>query len=169
MKVASNAKVEEKVNSVDENVVDLDFSVIRKTKFRVDGDNNRILELNTSDTSIVSRLDDAYPKLQKLAQEAANSIEIDEDDIEKGLRTTSLALKKTDAKMRELVDYIFDADVSAKCLPSGTMWDLHNGRFAFELVIERIGALYEDNFKREFGLLNQKMKKHTDKYIGKKK
>lgn len=156
-------------NNVDENVVDLDLSVIRKKRFRVDGDNNRILELNTSDTGIVSRLNETYPKLQKLAQDAAELIHIDEDDIDSSLDSTASALKEMDTKMREYVDYIFDADVSAKCVPSGSMWDLFNGTFTFEHVIEKIGALYENNFNNEFKKLSQRAKKHTDKYIGKKK
>ena len=85
MRVASNAKVEEKVNSVDDNVVDLDLSVIRKKRFRVDGDNNRILELNTSDVGIVSRLNEVYPKLQKLAQDAAGLIDSENDEDRKSV------------------------------------------------------------------------------------
>lgn len=155
-------------NNAEEEIIDIDLSPIRKKRFRVDGDNNRILELNTSDTSIVSRLNEVYPKLQELAQTAANNMDLDDDDYI-GLEKASKVLKDTDDKMREYVDYIFDADVSEKCVPSGSMWDPFDGKFTFEWVIERIGALYENNFNQEFRKLSQRMKKHTDKYIGKKK
>ena len=52
-------------------IVDLDLSAIRKKRFRVDGDDSKILELNTSDLNILPRLKESYPKLQELSKQAA--------------------------------------------------------------------------------------------------
>lgn len=146
-------------------VIDIDLSVTARKRFRIDGDNDRILELNTSDTSIVGRLQETYPKLQELAQKAASMIELDESGEVADLSSVADVLKETDAQMREYIDYIFDADVSAKCAPDGYMWDPFNGKFRFEHIIETIGNLYGQNYTSEFNRLSSRVKKHTDKYL----
>ena len=48
-------KMEEKVVNLpaqDDDIQDLNLSAIKKKRFRINGDSNKILELNTSDLSI---------------------------------------------------------------------------------------------------------------------
>ena len=96
------------------NIIDLDLGAIRKKRFRVDGDDNRILELNTSDLNILARLKEAYPKLVDLADNAFKNlpeIEAGEDyDFWHNEATTEVieTLKKADMDMRELMDYILN-------------------------------------------------------------
>ena len=61
-----------KVQSINNQIIDadLDLSSIRRKRFRIDGDDNRILELNTSDLNLLVRLKDAYPKIKKFVDEA---------------------------------------------------------------------------------------------------
>ena len=56
---------------VQSGVVDIELGSLRKQRFRINGDNNRILELNTSDMGIITRLSELYPKLQELADKAS--------------------------------------------------------------------------------------------------
>ena len=46
-----------------EDIQDIDLSAIKKKRFRINGDSSKILELNTSDLSISSRLSAAYERL----------------------------------------------------------------------------------------------------------
>ena len=62
------------------------------------------------------------------------------------------------------VDYIFDSNVSEVCVPSGNMFDLHNGMFTYEYIIEALGDLYEKTISKEYKARLLKMKKHTEKY-----
>lgn len=144
---------------------DIDLSATRKKRFRIDGDNNRYLELNTSDMSIVTRLDNLYPKLEKLSQEASiKQLDKQEADSEKALSKISQALIKIDVQMRGILDEIFDSNVSEICAPSGSMFDPFNGEFRFEHIIDVLTKLYENNLNTEFKKMAAKVKKRTAKY-----
>ena len=151
-------------------IIDIDLSPIRKKRFRIDQDNNKILELNTSDFNIVTRLQETYPKLSELVQQALTDVDIKDDMTQdEVLDVTATVSKNIDKQMREALDYIFDAPVSVVCAPSGTMIDLFNGQFRYEYIIEKLAALYENNMSDEYKKIQARMKQHTSKYIKKKK
>lgn len=143
------------------NIVDIDLSVTKKKQFRIDGDDTRIIELNTSDINILSRLQDSYSKLDALGTKAMS---IPDDS---SIEDTVAILAEVDKEMRELVNYIFDSDISDVCAPDGSMFDMFNGEFRFEHIISTLIGLYEKNIDNEYKLMAKKIKKHTDKYTGK--
>lgn len=144
---------------------DIDLSTIRKKRFRINGDNNTILELNTSDMSIVSRLDKLYPKLQQLSQDAAvQKLNMEEFNDDSSIKELSDVLKRIDMAMRDIVDEIFDSNVSEVCVPEGSMFDPFNGEFRFEHIIDVLSKLYENNFNAEFKKMSARLKKKTSKY-----
>ena len=155
------------------NIIDINFDIIRKKRYRIDGDDSRILELNTSDLNILARLKETYPKLVDLANNAFKDLpEVDTSDnydfaTDEATANVIDTLKDADIKMRELVDYIFDAPVSSVCAPSGSMYDPINGGFRFEHIIDTLAALYETNISSEMGAIAKRVRKHTDKYVKK--
>ena len=169
--MAKNTKLPE------QNVVDLSLDSVRKKRFRIDGDDNRILELNTSDLNILARLKEAYPKLIELADNAFKSLpdmeNTEEQDYnfmtDEATSKTIEILKEADKNMRDLVDYIFESNVSEICAPSGSMYDPINGKFRFEHIIEVLAGLYETDVAKEMGRMSTRVKKHTDKYTMPKK
>ena len=154
-------------------VLDLDLNSIQKTKIRINGDQSRFIELNLSDMNIVKRLETAYENLQKLAEEVAtlsDKFDIDVDDTEnaeKAMKQLSEALTELDRKMRDEIDYLFDSKVSDVCVPSGTMYDPHNGMFMFEHIISALASYYTTNFQEEFEAMRNNVDKHTKKYTKK--
>lgn len=173
-----NETTEDAVESAkaQDDVVDIDLSTTRKKKFRIDGDNDRVLELNVSDMSIFSRVKEMYPKLIKKAGEA--SIKMSEDDTEftddenvlesEALASTVDTLAEIDKDMREGLDYIFNSNVSELCAPDGSMYDPFNGKFRFEHILETLSALYENNLNAEIKKMTKRVNKHTSKYTKKK-
>ena len=158
-------KDEVMVNQTNDGIVDIDLSIIKKKKFRINGDNTKILELNVSDMGIVSRLDEAYPKLSALQDKVANL-----DDIVEGLEdqeilsTTAKKLTEIDAEMRELLDFIFQSNVSEVCGADGSMYDLIEGTFRYEHIISALSRLYETNLDSEVSKIKARIDKHTAKY-----
>ena len=156
------------------NVIDLDLGAIRKKRFRLDHDDNRILELNVSDMNIVQRISETYPKLNALQEKAGklmDGIDPEErDDNQSVLEDVSIIAKRLaeiDAEMRELLDYMFDANVSEITAPDGSMYDPFNGSFRFEIIISVLMKQYEDNLQSEFKKMEKQLKKHTTKYTRK--
>lgn len=168
-KSTKNEEVKEPEKEV---VVDkeIDLSPIRKQRLRIDGDNTRVVELNLSDMGILSRLTDAYPKLEKLQQKAINISDRvgkegdDLDEIQLGKD-----LKSIDKEMRNIIDVIFDSKVSDVCVPSGTMFDPHNGMCTYEYVINALVQAYDNNISDEVKKLNTAgVNKHTKGYTKRK-
>lgn len=149
----------------DDNIVDIELPEIKKQKFRING--KGILELNTSDMGIVKRLNEVYPKLQKLAQKATTFDEKElADNSDEGLTKFAAKLDDIDRDMRNLVDELFQANVSEVCCDDGTMYDLYGGMMRFEHIISKLSELYENNFDKEVGKVRARIKKHTSKYTG---
>ena len=160
------ALTEEKTKVANEtDVIDIDLSPIKKQSFRINGDNDKMLELNTSDMNIVVRLNKIYPKLKKLADEAVELSKTDMDNTEEGLNEFATKLESIDDKMSKLVDELFDANVSAVCKDGGSMYDPFNGTFRYEHIIGTLAGLYTNNFSKEFDLMKQRVNKHTSKYF----
>ena len=139
-----------------DNIVDINLDGIQRTRFRINGDSNSIIELNLSDLQIHDRLVKGTDQLQAAISEIAELPADDEHLSEK--------LKQIDGKMREYIDYIFNYPVSDVCARYGTMYDLTNGKFRYEIIIEGLTKLYSNNIHDEFKKLNARIKKHTDKY-----
>lgn len=149
----------------DQDIIDINLSEVRKKRFRIDEDNNRIIELNTSDAGIVGRLNELYPKMQRLGDKIASLITEQEDvEDEKEIAKLAKTIAELDTELRGMLDELFDSPVADVCLPNGTAIDPHNGEFAFEIVIRRLGKLYENNFESEFSRMKKNVSKHTAKY-----
>lgn len=154
-----------------------DISLSSKKSFRIDGDNNRIIYLDTSDMNILVRLEETYPEIQRLAVEAADKIvksKISEDEEGDGETKSALnditeILKEIDSKMRAKLNYIFASDVADICEPTGNMYDPVGGEFRFERIIEVLTTLYANNITAEFSKMQERVKKHTEKYANKRR
>lgn len=163
-KVSEKSLDAEKEVLQEDNIIDIDLSPIQKKSFRIDGDNNRVIKLNTSDLNIASRFEKAYPKLLEFTTKANDKLEELKNNDEDNSAETLEILSNIDSEIRNLVDYIFDEKVADKAVPNGSMYDPFNGKFAFEYVIDKLSGLYETNFKQEVSLMQKRMKKHTSKY-----
>lgn len=145
------------------NIIDIDLSITRNKRFRIDGDDNRIIELNTSDMTILNRLDEADKQLHELADFA--NFDVDDTDV-----NHEEAIKKlidTDKKMRDIIDYLFNSKVADICAPSGSMYDPFDGKYRFEHILETLFNLYEENINKEYDKMKKNLRKHTKKYTGK--
>lgn len=156
-------------NTVNENnIIDLDLSVTQKKRFRFDKDNNRILELNVSDMNIISRISETYSKLQDLQVKASKLMDgIDVEDESKSVEEMAVVserLKEVDNEMRDLIDYMFNANVSEVAAPDGSMYDPFEGSFRYEHIITLLMSQYESNLQSEFAKMQRQLEKHTAKY-----
>ena len=160
VKKESKKVVEMATPEVGNDVVDIQMELPKKSRFRINGDSNKILELNTSDMSIIKRLEKGYTELQK---EMSKVGELDPED-----EGFTQKLEDIDKIMRDQIDYIFNSNVSEICASDGTMYDPANGKVTFEHIIDTLLGLYEKNINSEYTKMKNRVRKHTDKYIGKK-
>ena len=159
--------VETKVNEPD--VVDVDLGFVEKRRFRINGDYNRMLELNVSDLNIFARLDKGYEQLKALGKKAQESINAIPEDEDANLSGIALTLTEIDNEMRKIIDYIFDTNASEVCAPSGNMFDPVDGEFRFERVIDKLSSLYTNGLNSEFEKMKNKVEAKTRRYTKKGK
>ena len=150
---------------------ELDLSLSKRKRFRIDGDDSRVLELNTSDLNLITRLRTAYPQLKEISQNAFKDLPdvvIEDEDYnfmeDEATSKLSDALQGADAKMRSLLDYNFDSNVSELCAPHGSMFDPINGKLRFEHIIDTLTPLYETDISTEMNKVTANVSKHTAKY-----
>ena len=157
-------------------IIDIDLSVTQKKRFRINKDDSRMLELNVSDMNILTRMADAYPKLKELQEKAtkiSDGVELDDPESEEfgnEMKTVSERLKAVDKDMRDLVDFIFDANVSELTAPDGSMYDPFNGSPRYQHIITILMSQYENNLDTEYKKMmdmEKQMSKHTNKYAKK--
>ena len=169
--VAETTPIKKNEPAKEPDVVDVDLGFVEKRRFRINGDYNRMLELNVSDLNITTRLKTGYPKLKALlaeAQEKIEGISVDGDD-ETVLGNMADALTDIDNKMRKIIDEIFDTNASEVCAPSGNMFDPVGGQYRFERIIETLSTLYANGLDNEFKQIKNRVEKKTSKYIRNKK
>ena len=159
--------------STTKNVIDVDLSLTDRTPVRFSKDDSRVVLLNLSDMNILRRIEETYPKLHNLQIEASKIAEgtttdsDDSDEVMANIHLMSGRLQEVDRKMRDLIDFMFDAPVSAAAVPSGSMYDPFAGSFRYEYLITVLMEQYSKEFKSEFSKMEKRMKEHTTKYTGK--
>lgn len=170
-KLSNEEAVIESPVTINDDIQDLSIESVKLKRFRINGDNNAILELNTADLGISHRLPEAYDKLNAIMEEVANELSVlpkDSEEItDEDARKVGENLKKLDKNMREQIDYIFDAPVSEVCLPHGSMYDPYQGMYQYEHIIDAITTLYETNLNHEFNLMRKRVAERTAKYTKK--
>jgi len=158
------------------NIINLDLSETARTKIWVNGDCNKVLELNLTDLGIMGRAKDAKKKLDDLQAEASElaSAEVpDTMDSEEDEQKVDVVIDKfrtIDKKMRDLVDGIFDFPVCDVCCDGGSMYDPIGGQYRYDYIIDKLMALYGESWERENKIAQDRLKSHTAKYTkGRKK
>ena len=168
--VVEDEKIIDMPSTANNDIIDVDLSIVKKKKFRINGDNTKILELNVSDMGIVSRLDETYSKLIELQDKVASLAEINEEANDREiLSSTAQKLNEIDEEMRDLLDYIFQSNVSEICGSEGSMYDPIEGTFRYEHIISTLTKLYENNLSSEFNKIKKNISKHTAKYTKSRK
>lgn len=151
------------------------FEVNTREKFFVDGDENRVIELDVNDVNLVNRLTDAVPKMKELDKrwtelnKSANAIQIGEDVAEnlEEVNNFSATFKSIETEIRTILDDTFDSPgMSDTILGTTSAFSPANGKFKYEQIIDVLVGLYETNIKKEAEKFNRtKVKKKTAKYI----
>lgn len=160
----------------------ISLNITTRQKFTIDNDKSRVIELDTHDLALVNRLSESvkrmdalkedWEKLEKLAN-ASNEVELsdDVDDVDdtllKEITDFSDQFAVIEAKMRDIVDYIFDCPgLCQTVVGNASIFSPVNGAYKFEQIIDVLTGLYEDSIEKEAKKINKrKVETKTSKYI----
>lgn len=142
-----------------------------KTKVLINGEDDKAIFLNLSDTGILDRLNETYHKMNDEAQKAvafkAEDFDFVDPDDEK-MQETLAKLNEYDASLRGMIDYVFDSEVAEACSAGGKMYDPVDGLFRYEVIMEDLFTLYGETLPAEFEKILKKREERTKKYTKKK-
>lgn len=155
-------------DTISDNVIDLNIKGIGKKRIRINGDDSKIIELNTSDSNILKRFTEGYSEfLEWKDKYIAEMSTVDEKTDIKSIeywKQIVATLKPIDEKMREIMNYIFNADVSSVC--DGAMYDIvEDGKMRFESILEALISLYEDTITNNYKKMSARASELAKDYI----
>lgn len=138
-----------------------------KQRFTINGDKNKVIELDITDAKIVDRLKESINKIQKIQYEFFSSMKTPPDKVSlEYIDKFSDNFSKAEKSMREIIDYIFDSPVSDTILGNKSAFSPINGKFTYDHIISALSKLYEKAITKEVERINtKKIKKYTSKYI----
>lgn len=143
----------------------LNFGLPKRKRFTIDGDESRIVELDTGDTGIVARWNGVQEYLVQAAQELEELSGLEPNE-EQAL-IASKRFQEIDTGAREKLNYLFDSDVCTPIAGNGALIRLVNGEPLFMLIVETLAPLYEADIKLEYEKSRKRIEKHTVKYAAK--
>ena len=146
-------------------IANIDLSITQKQRFSIDGDKNRVLEINIQDMNMPSRFYEVQEEMEQITKEWAEKVESWSDDADDETnKQIAKEIKELDTLLRQKLDYVFDANMSEVTAPYGSMFDFIHGKFRYAYILDVIASLYEETIKKETQLMLQNMEKHTSKY-----
>lgn len=144
-------------------IKNIDLAISKKERYTINNEEDRVIELNPSDMHILTRYSESIPKLNECV-EKYSSVEL-EDDSDEAMVNAGKAFRELDNSIKEIIDYVFDYPVSEVCSYGGSMFDLQDGRFRFEVIIDTLFSIYDKHIDEESKKMQKRMRTHTDKYL----
>ncbi len=122
-------------------------------EYSINGDESRILRINTSDMNIITRMNKAEKELQKIADKC-NSATAD-NAIE--------TLSYLDNEVRKQINYVFDGDVSDIIFGNTNCISIAGGKPIFENFLEAVLPIIKEDISTEQKKIERKVSKYTSK------
>lgn len=141
----------------------LKIGIPKRKEFAIDGDESRVISIDTSDIAIISR----WREFETWALAATEGIEVpteDQSEDTAALRTFTDVFTGLDGEMRSHLNALFDADVCTPIAGNGSVMRPMNGVALWELILNAIIPLYEKDISKEIEKSRARMDKHLAKY-----
>ena len=123
--------------------------------YTINGDESKVIYINTSDLGIPKRAKQAEKELKKIADKCANiedSLSIDES-IE--------LLDKFDGQVKKIIDYIFNADVSDVVFGRTNSLSMVDGKPVFQNFLDAIIPEIVKDTDKEYKKSQKNITKYT--------
>lgn len=140
----------------------LSFGLPKRKKFSIDGDETRVIELDTGDTGILARWNGVQEWLMSAAQELEELSKLTPD--EEQAVNVSRRFAEIDAGAKERLNFLFDSDVCTPIAGNGALIRFVNGDPLFMLILDTLVPLFEADIKIEYEKSKKRIEKHTAKY-----
>lgn len=157
----------------------INLNISTRKRFTIDGDLNKVIELDVNDLNLVTRLSDSIKKMDSLKSEWEKLEHIadntttegeDEEALLRGVDDFSNQFSLIESQMRGIIDFIFDSEgLSDTILGASSIFSPAGGKYKYEQIIDVLTGLYENAIEKEAKKINaRKVEVRTSKYTKKK-
>lgn len=137
----------------------LNFGLDTKKRFTIDGDESRVIEIDTSDFGIVTRYKESMAKIDEFAKKHSD---ISGDST---LEDVADKLAEMDNGICDIIDFIFGAKVARTILNGASAFSPVGDKYKFEQIILVLLDQCEADIKKSAEKINKAhVTKHTGKY-----
>lgn len=123
-------------------------------RLAINGNESRVITINPTDFGILTRFEEAEPKIEKIIEDAQNKETGDKKD---GVKL----LAELDKKLKEMVDFIVGSPVSDIVFGNTNCISLAGGSYIFMNFLEAYISYLEPKIKGEFEKSKAKIEKYT--------
>lgn len=158
-------------NEFETRTIDLNisFDKLRKKRISIDGDINRVIELDLADMHTLTRWAEKEKALENLAKRAQEFLSAQSTAKEEGkdaLPKWARKLRSLDNEMRKILNEVFDCpNFSDMVCPSGCMYDIFNGVPRYSILVSDILELYVKNIQEQIKDTDEEISEVTSEYI----
>jgi hypothetical protein len=155
----------------------INLNLSTKQKFTVDGNADKIIELDTNDLGLVRRLSNSISSIHELESQwkeleiSAKSMEANKEVSDEAVIEDAIDFSnkftQLEQSMCEIVDTIFDSEnLCDTLLDGGSIFSIVNGKYKYEQIIDVLIGLYEKSIKADAEKINKrKIQSKTQRYI----
>ena len=157
-----------------ETMQNINLNLSTKKKFTLDGDPDRVIELDISDINIIDRATIAFRNIEKLqadweALPVPGDIEGEDDNLAERfseIEDFSEKFSEIENKLKQEINFMFDSDISDTIFGTSSPFSIINGKFKFQHTVDVLMSLYENQIQSDIKKINRpKVVNKTQRYI----
>lgn len=157
----------------------INLNLSTKKKFTIDGDPNRVIELDISDINIINRATTAFKNIENLKndwEKLPTLEELDSDNVDTEILHNTVdkidefsdEFSAIENQLKNEIDFMFDSPISNTIFGTSSPFSIVNDKFKFEHTIDVLMSLYEEQLQGDLKKLNKsKVVNKTRRYIKK--
>lgn len=162
-----------------EQIQNINLNINTRKKFSVDGNPNKIIELDINDINIAKRYADSIERMKSLSKiydemkATMNDLNAEtvanEDTALTAINKFSEQMGALETEMRDIIDFIFDSPISDTILENTSAFSPVQGKYVkYEQILEVLSNLYTKSIKADMDKINKRnISKYTTRYVKK--
>ena len=162
-----------------EQIQNINLNINTRKKFSIDGNPNKIIELDINDINIAKRYADSIERMKSLSKiydemkATMNDLNAEtvanEDTALTAINKFSEQMGALETEMRDIIDFIFDSPISDIILENTSAFSPVQGKYVkYEQILEVLSNLYTKSIKADMDKINKRnISKYTTRYVKK--
>lgn len=131
--------------------------------YAINGDENRVIRINTSDYALLDRLVEAYKRIESIEKPDAPAAAAD-SPVEK-VAAAAKVINDIESQIRDAIDYIFNTDVCSAAFGAQSALSSIGGVPLYERFLNALLPVVTSDIKSEMAAHKERVGRYTEKVV----